>query len=117
MTSVCAVVVGVDAPAAADGIIVVVVVAPALAAVIVVVVVVPQAGEQRLAAVYSEGEALEGEPPIAPFCLRRCRGDGLRHQRRRRRRPRCVGALPERDARAPRPGATVIGGSCDGWRL
>ncbi len=116
-TSVRAVVVGAGAPAAADGIVVIVVVAPTLAAVVVVVIVVPQAGEQRLVAVYPEGEALEGEPPIAPSCLRCRRGDGLRRRQCRLRRSRRVVAVPERDARAPRPGATAIGGSCDGWRL
>ncbi len=114
-TSVRAVVVGAGAPAAANGIIVIVVVAPTLAAIVIVVVVVPHAGEQWLVAVYSEGEALKGEPPIAPSHLRRRQGDGLR--RRRLQRPRRVGAVPERDARAPRPGATAISGSCDGWRL
>ncbi len=79
MTYVRAVVVGANAPTAADGVVVVIVVAPALATV-VVVVVAPHAGEQRLVAVYPEGEALEGEPPIAPSRLRRRRGDGLRRQ-------------------------------------
>ncbi len=111
------VIIGAGTSAATDGIVVIVVVAPTLAAVVIVVIVVPHAGEQRLVAVYPEGEALEGEPPIEPSRLRRRRGDGLRCRRRRLRRPRRVGAVPERDARAPRPGATAIGGSCDGWRL
>ncbi len=77
MTSVCAVIVGADTPAAANGVVLVVVVAPALAAVVVVVVIVPHAGEQRLIAVYPEGGALKGEPPIAPSRLCPRRGDGL----------------------------------------
>ncbi len=76
------VVVGADAPTAADSVVVVVIVPPALAAAIVVVVIVPHAGEQPLVAFYPEGEALEGEPPIAPSRLRRRRGDGLRRRRR-----------------------------------
>ncbi len=116
-TLVRAVVVGADAPAAADSVVVVVIITLALAAAVVVVIVVPHTGEQRLVAVYPEGEALEGEPPIAPSRLRRRRGNGLRRRRRRRRRPRHMGAVPELDTRAPRPGATAIGGNCDGWRL
>ncbi len=81
MTSVRTVVVGTGAPAAADGVIVVIVVAPTLAAIVVVVVVIPHAGEQRLIAVYPEGEALKGEPPIAPSRLRCRQGDGLRRCR------------------------------------
>ncbi len=95
MTLVRVVVVSADAPAAADGVVFVVVVAPALAAVVVAVVIVPHAGEQRLVTVYPEGEALKGEPPIAPSRLRRRRGDGLRRQQQRRQRPRRVGAVPE----------------------
>jgi hypothetical protein len=78
-TSVRAVVIGAGAPAAANGGVVVIVVAPTLAAiVVVVVVVVPHAREQRLVAVYPKGEALEGEPPIAPSRLRRRWGGSLR---------------------------------------
>jgi hypothetical protein len=81
MTSVRVVVVGTDTPATADSIVLIVIVTPTLAAVVIIVVVVPHAGEQRLIAVYPEGEAHEGEPPIAPSRLRRCWGDGLRRRR------------------------------------
>jgi hypothetical protein len=116
-TLVCAVVVCANAPAAANLVILVVIVAPALATIVVVVVVVPHAGEQRLVAIYPKGEALKGEPPIAPSFLGRCQGDGLRRQQQQRRRPRRLGAIPEQDACAPRPGVTAIGGSCDRWQL
>jgi hypothetical protein len=79
-TSVCAVIVGASAPAAADGVVIVLVIAPTLAAVVFVLGVVPHAGEQRLVAIYPKGEALEREPPIAPSRLHRRRGDGLRRQ-------------------------------------
>jgi hypothetical protein len=80
-TSVRAVVIGADAPAAADGIVVIIVIAPALAAVVIVVLVVPHAREQWLVAIYPEGEALKGEPPIAPSRLCRHRRGSLRRRR------------------------------------
>ncbi len=80
MALVRAVVVGANAPTAANGVIVVVVIAPALAAVVVVVAVILLTGEQRLIAVYPKREALEGEPPITPSRLCRRRGDGLRRR-------------------------------------